>query len=98
MQYLVAYKFEENKQIDSSPSSEIKIVGSLLINNPEQEDYWVQPQQMTTNSSMQGEFYDNTFESNRERFHDLRQQAIDFMRDRSFENDSSDFQHCVKAL
>lgn len=97
MQFLVAYKFDESKQADG-PSSDVKVVGNILVNNPEHEDYWVQPVLMRSDSNMEGQLFDETFESNRERFHDLRQQAIDFMRDGSFENDSSDYQHCVKAL
>ena len=71
MQFLVAYKFDESKQADG-PSSDVKVVGNLLINNSEDENYWVQPALMRSDSNMEGQLFDETFESNRERFHDLR--------------------------
>ena len=42
MQFLVAYKFEESKPVDG-PSSDVKVIGSILINNSEDENYWNVP-------------------------------------------------------
>ena len=53
---------------------------------------------MPTENDLQGEVFDDCYDSNRDRLHELQDRAIRFMRDEGHENASSDFQYFYKNL